>query len=374
MMLNLFSLKNLSMQDFKKILITGSAGFIGFHLVNKLLSEGFIIIGLDSINSYYDISLKTARLQELGIKITNDEVASYGEKNKPKFYQSSSNAKFSFYLGMLDVRDHVEFIFKETTPDYVINLAAQAGVRYSLENPRAYISSNVDGFLNILEACRETKVKHLLFASSSSVYGLNKKLPFSASDNTDHPISLYGVTKKSNELMAHSYSHLFGLPTTGLRFFTVYGPWGRPDMALYTFTKSIIEGTPIMLFNNGDMIRDFTYIDDITESIKLILNKVPKFLNDEKHLNNPASSTAPYRIFNIGNNKPINLRYFLSILEKNIGKPAIINSREMQPGDVYATQADVDSLISLIQYTPSTPIEIGVQKFVSWYKLYYQIS
>ncbi len=373
-MLNLFSLKTQFMQDSKKILITGSAGFIGFHLVTRLLSEGYIIIGLDSINSYYDISLKTARLRELGIIISNDDVASNSESDKPKFYQSITNPNFSFYFGKLDVRNHVDLIFKKEAPEFVINLAAQAGVRYSLTNPRAYIASNVDGFLNILEGCRETNVKHLLFASSSSVYGLNTKLPFSASDNTDHPISLYGATKKSNELMAHSYSHLFDLPTTGLRFFTVYGPWGRPDMALYTFTKSIIEGTPIELFNNGDMIRDFTYIDDITESIKRLLNKIPQRSNDEKYLNNPASSTAPYRVFNIGNNKPVNLRSFLSILEEAIGKPAIINSREIQPGDVYATQADVDSLISLIEYAPSTPIKKGVQKFVSWYKSYYQIS
>ena len=362
------------MQDSKKILITGSAGFIGFHLVTRLLFEGYIIIGLDSINSYYDISLKTARLREIGIMISNDEVASNSESDNPKFFQSIINPNFSFYFGKLDVWNHVDFIFKKEAPDFVINLAAQAGVRYSLTNPRAYIASNIDGFLNILEACREAKVKHLLYASSSSVYGLNTKLPFSASDNTDHPISLYGATKKSNELMAHSYSHLFGLPTTGLRFFTVYGPWGRPDMALFTFTKSIIEGTPIELFNNGDMIRDFTYIDDITESIKRLLNKIPQRVNDEKYLNNPSSSTAPYRVLNIGNNKPINLSPFLSILENVIGKPAIINSREIQPGDVYATQANVDSLISLIEYAPSTPIKQGIQSFVRWYKSYYQIS
>ena len=373
-MLNLFFLKIQFMQDFKKILITGSAGFIGFHLVNRLIREGYSVIGLDSINSYYDISLKIARLRELGIIITNDEVTSNSNIDKLSFFQSVTNPNFSFYFGKLDVREHVDLIFEKEAPEYVINLAAQAGVRYSLTNPRAYIASNIDGFLNILEACRETNVQHLLFASSSSVYGLNTKLPFSASDNTDHPISLYGATKKSNELMAHSYSHLFGLPTTGLRFFTVYGPWGRPDMALYSFTKAIIEGTPIELFNDGDMIRDFTYIDDITESINLLLNKIPQRSNDEKYLNNPSTSTAPYRVLNIGNNKPINLRIFLSILEDAIGKSAIINSRKIQPGDVYGTQADVDSLISLIDYAPSTPVVTGVHKFVNWYKTFYQIN
>ena len=363
------------MQDSKKILITGSAGFIGFHLVSRLLCEGYIIIGFDSINSYYDISLKTARLRELGIIIEDDITGSPIKENDiPKFYKSVANPNFTFYFGKLEVQAHVDHVFKKEAPQYVINLAAQAGVRYSLTNPRAYIASNVDGFLNILEACRETDVKHLLFASSSSVYGLNTKLPFSVSDNTDHPISLYGVTKKSNELMAHSYSHLFGIPTTGLRFFTVYGPWGRPDMAIYKFTKSITEEKPIELFNNGDMVRDFTYIDDITESIKRLLNKAPERSNDFNYLNNPATSTAPFRVFNIGNNKPVNLRYFLSILEEAIGKPAIINSREIQPGDVYATQADVDSLISLIDYAPSTPIITGINNFVSWYKMYYQIN
>lgn len=374
-MLNPFSLKNQFMQDSKKILITGSAGFIGFHLVARLLAEGYIIIGFDSINSYYDVSLKTTRLWELGIIITDEEVVSAKKENDlPKFYQSVSCPNFSFYFGKLEERKHVEYLFEKEAPEYVINLAAQAGVRFSLTNPRAYITSNVEGFLNILEACRQTNVKHLLFASSSSVYGLNTKLPFSASDNADHPISLYGATKKSNEMMAHSYSHLFGLPTTGLRFFTVYGPWGRPDMALYTFTKSIIEEKPIELFNNGDMIRDFTYIDDITESIKRLLDKVPQRSVDSNFLNNPASSTAPYQIFNIGNNAPVNLRLFLTILEEAIGKPAIINFREIQPGDVYATQADVDSLISLIEYAPSTPIKTGVQNFVKWYKNYYQIT
>ncbi len=375
MMLNPSSQKIQFMQDSKKILVTGSAGFIGFHLVASLLAEGYIIIGFDSINSYYDISLKTARLRELGIMITNEEVnLASEEKVIPKLYHSITNPNFSFYFGKLEQRHQVDYIFEMEAPKYVINLAAQAGVRYSLTNPRAYIASNVVGFLNILEACRETSVKHLLFASSSSVYGLNTKLPFSTYDNTDHPISLYGATKKSNELMAHSYAHLFGLPTTGLRFFTVYGPWGRPDMALYTFTKSITEGRPIELFNNGDMIRDFTYIDDITESIKRLLDKVPHRSDDINNLNNPSSSTAPYQVFNIGNNKPVNLRLFLTILEEAIGKPAIINSREIQPGDVYATQADVDSLISLIDYAPSTPIKTGVQKFVSWYKTYYQIN
>ena len=375
MMLNPFFLKTQFMQDSKKILITGSAGFIGFHLVSTLLKEGYIIVGFDSINSYYDISLKIARLHELGIIIKNDVVDSARSENDlPKFYQSIVDANFSFYFGKLDEKNHVDFIFEKESPDYVINLAAQAGVRYSLVNPRAYIASNVEGFLNILEACRKTSVKHLLFASSSSVYGLNNKLPFSESDNTDQPASLYAATKKSNELMAHSYSHLFGLPTIGLRFFTVYGPWGRPDMALYSFTKSIIEGKPIELFNNGDMIRDFTYIDDITESIKRLLNKVTQPSGDINFIKNTSSSTVPFRVFNIGNNQPVNLRLFLTILEEAIGKTAIINSREIQPGDVYATQADVDSLISLIDYAPSTPIKTGVQKFVNWYKTYYQIN
>ncbi|MFZ6024757.1 MAG: NAD-dependent epimerase/dehydratase family protein [Bacteroidota bacterium] len=361
------------MPDFKKVILTGSAGFIGYHLTNYLLNSGYHVTGIDSINNYYDVSLKLDRLKQQGILISDEVVSAFHSNNSHdiQHFKSSIFSGYDFYLGKIDLEDHVNFVFKNTSADIVINLAAQAGVRYSLSNPRAYIESNIAGFLNILEATRNHSIKHLLYASSSSVYGLNEKLPFSSADATDHPISLYGATKKSNELMAHSYSHLYKIPTTGLRFFTVYGPWGRPDMALYSFTKSIIEEKPIELFNNGDMIRDFTYINDICESIVRLIPKIPIESYDKKLLVLPSSSTAPYRIFNIGNNQPINLKFFLSILETKIGKKANIISREMQPGDVYATQADVTELASLTGYTPSTPVETGINEFVDWFRRYY---
>lgn len=362
------------MQDFKKVLITGTAGFIGFHLVNYFLSNGYHVIGMDSINNYYDVSLKIDRLKQQGIQISPDVVHNFHSCNysDTQYFRSSQFEKYQFYLGKIDRDDHVNFIFQQENPDVVINLAAQAGVRYSISNPHAYIESNINGFLNILEASKNYSVKHLLYASSSSVYGLNDKLPFNSGDCTDHPISLYGATKKSNELMAHSYSHLYKMPTTGLRFFTVYGPWGRPDMALYSFTQSIMEGKTIELFNNGNMIRDFTYIDDICESIVKLVHKPPEASDDKKKLNLPSTSTAPYQIFNIGNSQPINLNVFLKILEKAIGKDAIIIARDMQPGDVYATHADVSELISLTGYTPSTTVEKGVHEFVDWFKKYYK--
>ncbi|MBM3400857.1 MAG: NAD-dependent epimerase/dehydratase family protein [Bacteroidetes bacterium] len=359
-----------SVED-RKILVTGTAGFIGFHLVSELLNLNYKVVGIDSINSYYDTSLKRARLAEHGIRITQADLDSRtGNEGIPAIL-SSIHPNYKFYHGGIDDRNQVEQIFAAENPTIVINLAAQPGVRYSLTHPRDHITSNIDGFLNILEECRNYKIKHLLYASSSSIYGLNTQLPFKTSDNADHPISLYGATKKSNELMAHCYSHLFDLPTTGLRFFTVYGLWGRPDMALYSFTKSIIDGIPMDLFNNGDMIRDFTYVDDIVQSIVRLIDKIPNRLSDKNLLNSPNSSTAPYRILNIGNNKPIILSDFLKVLEEAIGQEAIINYKETQPGDVYATQADIDDLIDLIDYAPTTSVKEGVSSFVNWYKEYY---
>ena len=354
----------------QKVFVTGTAGFIGFHLVSALFKLKFDVVGIDSINSYYDVSLKYARLAQHGIKII-DNSNSFNDKSELRSIYSVVHSNYKFYYGSIENRQLTEKIFEIEKPDFVINLAAQPGVRHSLTHPRDYISSNIDGFLNILEGCRNYQVKHLLYASSSSIYGLNTGLPFKTSDSADHPISLYGATKKSNELMAHCYSHLFDLPTTGLRFFTVYGPWGRPDMALYSFTKSIINGIPIDLFNNGDMIRDFTYVDDIVQSIVRLIDKVPNSSSDKKLLNNPNTSTAPYRILNIGNNNPIILSDFLKVLESAIGQEAIINYKESQLGDVYATQADIDDLIDLIDYTPTTTVEEGVSAFVSWYKEYY---
>ena len=353
------------MEDYKKILITGTAGFIGFHLVTKLLNEGFIVVGVDSINKYYDVQLKYDRLKQHGIDIIG--------LPSGKAMISSVNRSYYFYHAELENKKMIELIFEQEKPDFVINLAAQAGVRYSLSHPREYIKSNIDGFLNILECCRHNEVKHLIYASSSSVYGLNKKLPFSTDDSVDHPISLYAATKKSNELMAHTYSHLFNIPTSGLRFFTVYGPWGRPDMALFKFTKAILAGEEIQLYNNGDMIRDFTYVADIVESIFRLINKPPVVSIDKSLLSTPSTSTAPFRVFNIGNNNPVHLLEFLKELEAEIGKEAIISNLPMQAGDVQATHADVKALIELIGFSPSTSTKEGISNFVAWYRSYYNI-
>jgi len=331
-----------------KYLITGSAGFIGFHLSKRLLGQGNSVVGLDNLNEYYDINLKKFRLNEL--------------KGDPKF---------TFHKLDLVDRNGIEKLFSENNFDYVVNLAAQAGVRYSLEHPHAYVNSNVVGFLNILEGCRHSDIKHLVFASSSSVYGANTMMPFSVHQNVDHPISLYAATKKSNELMAHAYSSLYKLPCTGLRFFTVYGPLGRPDMAPFLFTKAILEQRPIDVFNQGKMKRDFTYIDDIVEGVVRVTVNIPgpdTGWNSDKP--DPATSYAPYRLYNIGNNNSIELLKFIEVLEDCLGKKAEKNLLPMQPGDVHETCADVDDLIS-IGFKPSTPIEKGIKKFVEWYLGYY---
>lgn len=340
-----------------KVLITGAAGFIGFHLAGKLLREGHTIIGLDSINDYYDVDLKYDRLLELGI--IRDEIrfnSLVGSTTKPGF---------SFIQMDLKEHDYLSNLFAEEKFDIVINLAAQAGVRYSISNPRAYIDSNIVGFINILECCRHHPVKHLIFASSSSVYGMNTKVPFSETDVTDCPVSLYAASKKSNELMAHTYSHLYKIPVTGLRFFTVYGPWGRPDMSPILFANAITSGEPIKVFNNGNLSRDFTYIDDIIDGIRRVFSNSPPSASGEK---------PPYRVFNIGNNSPVELKYFISVIEKALGKVAIKTLMPMQQGDVYQTYADIDALNRATAYSPSVSIEEGVRKFVEWYKSYYNLN
>jgi UDP-glucuronate 4-epimerase len=333
----------------KHALVTGAAGFIGFHLSKRLLKEGYKVTGFDNINDYYDVTLKYGRMKELGVDHDNLE-------------SQDTNAAFQFVKGELSDKEEMESLFSENTFDVVINLAAQAGVRYSLENPHAYIESNIDGFLNILEGCRHSGVDHLVYASSSSVYGSNKEMPFKTSDRVDHPVSLYAATKKSNELMAHTYSHLYGIPATGLRFFTVYGPWGRPDMALFIFTKAIVEGKPIQVFNYGEMQRDFTYIDDIVESITRLIPKTPGSGND-----------APHNLFNIGHNSPVKLMDFIHEIEKNLGKEADKQMMPIQPGDVPATWADVSDLYEMIDYKPKVGIEEGVKAFIDWYKEYYGV-
>jgi UDP-glucuronate 4-epimerase len=346
-----------------KILVTGIAGFIGFHVAKKLLDQGYAVFGFDNINDYYDVNLKYDRLQELGLERTlidsQEEV------------QSSSYPKLRFSKLSLEDRSAMEMLFKEEQFDLVCHLAAQAGVRYSLENPHSYAESNLIGFLNILEGCRHNKVKHLAYASSSSVYGLNSKMPLSATDSVDHPVSLYAATKKANELMAHSYSHLYDMPTTGLRFFTVYGPWGRPDMSPILFASAIASGKPIKVFNHGKMMRDFTYIDDIVEGILKVLVS-PATSNEEWDTLNPstASSKAPYRIYNIGNATPVELMYFIETIEKAMGKQAIKEYLPMQAGDVLKTFADVSELEQQFDYHPTTSVHEGVMKFVMWFKSY----
>lgn len=349
-----------------KVLITGTAGFIGFHLAKRLLERGDEVVGLDSINDYYDIRVKHGRLAETGIDI---EEVKYG-----KLTQSAKYPAYRFIQLQLEDAENLNQLFASEKFDTVINLAAQAGVRYSLENPRAYIDSNIVGFVNILEACRHNGVKHLSYASSSSVYGLNETMPFSIHHNVDHPISLYAASKKSNELMAHTYSHLFNLPTTGLRFFTVYGPWGRPDMALFLFTKAILEGKPINIFNNGEMSRDFTYVDDIVEGVIRVNDNPAKGNPDWSGKNpDPGTAKAPYTVYNIGNNSPVKLMDFVSIIEKTLGVEAKKNFMPMQAGDVAATYADVQDLINNLGYKPQTTLEYGVGEFVKWYRDFYKI-
>ncbi|GAB64069.1 capsular polysaccharide biosynthesis protein [Candidatus Jettenia caeni] len=331
--------------------MTGAAGFIGFHLCKKLIERGDDVIGIDNINNYYDVTLKLNRLKQLE-----------GKKN------------FEFIRMDLSDKDRIIKLFSEKGFHVVVNLAAQAGVRYSLKNPYAYIDSNICGFLNILEGCRHNHIKHLVFASSSSVYGANTKMPFSVHHNVDHPVSLYAATKKANELMAHTYASLYNIPCTGLRFFTVYGPWGRPDMAYFLFTKAIIEGKPIDVFNHGKMKRDFTYIDDIVEGVVRVTDKTPES-NAQWSGDNPdsASSYAPYRLYNIGNNNPVELMRFIEVVEACLGKRAEKNFLPMQKGDVHATYADIDDLVADVGFKPSTPIEKGIEEFVTWYRMYYDI-
>jgi UDP-glucuronate 4-epimerase len=334
----------------QKILVTGAAGFIGFHLSQRLLQNGETVVGLDNLNPYYDVTLKEARLSLL-----------------------EKNGVFRFIRADIADRKAMAALFEAERFDIVVHLAAQAGVRYSLENPHAYVESNIVGFMNILEGCRHHQVKHLVFASSSSVYGANTRMPFSVHDNVDHPLSLYAATKKANELMAHTYASLYGLPCTGLRFFTVYGPWGRPDMALFLFTRAIMEGRSIDVFNEGRMERDFTYIDDIVEGVARIMERIPSpnaAWNGERP--DPAISFAPYRLYNIGNNRPVALMDFIAILEGHLGREAKKNFLPMQAGDVPATYADVDDLMADAGFKPATPIEEGIGRFVAWYREYYR--
>lgn len=347
-----------------KYLITGTAGFIGFHLAKALLERGDTVVGIDNINDYYDVNLKYARLENTGIK---------KEKIQPNIpVQSSIYPAYRFIKMDLAGKEQLMNLFRKESFDVVVNLAAQAGVRYSLINPDAYIDANITGFLNILEACRAFPVKHLVYASSSSVYGANTKMPFSTSDNVDHPLSLYATSKKANELMAHNYSHLFKIPTTGLRFFTVYGPWGRPDMALFLFIDAIYKGKPIQVFNHGKMKRDFTYVKDIVEGIIRVADRPPKgnpeWSGDKP---DPGSSYAPYKVYNIGNSSPVELMDYIGALEKAIGKTAEKEMLPLQPGDVPATFADVSDLMRDTGYKPDTPVEQGVANFVAWYKEYY---
>ncbi len=335
-----------------KILVTGAAGFIGFHTSKRLLDSGCDVVGLDNVNNYYDVNLK---------------------RNRLKFLQDYD--RFTFHKINLEDQGAVEQLFNKEAPHRVIHLAAQAGVRYSIQRPEVYIQSNIVGTFHILEGCRHNQVEHLVYASSSSVYGLNTKYPFSTHDSVSHPVSFYGATKVSNELMAHSYSHLYGLPTTGLRFFTVYGPWGRPDMAYFLFTKAILASEPIDLFNQGNMERDFTYIDDIVEGVSRVINKVPEPDADWSGNDlNPASSSAPYRLYNIGSNNPVQLMVYVREIEKNLGKKAKFNMLPMQDGDVRKSHADVDDLIKDFDYAPKWNVEDGIKNFIQWYVDYYKIG
>ena len=336
---------------FKNVLVTGAAGFIGFQLSRRLLNDGVRVTGMDNLNPYYDVRLKQDRLDQI-----------------------ASNPEFTFVNQDLVDRTALQDLFKSTDFDVVVNLAAQAGVRYSLTNPHAYVDSNLVSFVNILECCRHNGVKHLVFASSSSVYGANTSMPFSIHHNVDHPVSLYAATKQANELMAHTYSHLYGLCCTGLRFFTVYGPWGRPDMALFLFTKAIIEGRPIQVFNHGKMQRDFTYIDDIIEGVVRVMARLPE-TNPEWHGDNPdpGTSYAPYKLYNIGNNNPVQLLEFIKEIENALGREAQKEFLDIQPGDVPATYADVDDLIQDVGFKPETSIATGIRRFVEWYKDYYDV-
>jgi len=349
-----------------KVLVTGTAGFIGSFIAERLVDRGDEVIGLDSINDYYDVNIKYGRLEKDGI----DRLAA----EEGKLVKSSKYRNYSFIRMKLEDRHGLEKLFIKEGFEMVSHMAAQAGVRYSIINPYAYIDSNIIGFQNILEACRHNNVRHLTYASSSSVYGLNENYPFSTHDNVDHPISIYAATKKSNELMAHTYSHLYGIPTTGLRFFTVYGPWGRPDMALFIFTKAILEDMPIDIFNNGNMKRDFTYIDDIVTGIIKVLDNPPKGDSGWSGKDpNPSSSPAPYRIYNIGRNSPVSLMDFIDAIEKSLGRRAKKNFLPMQPGDVPATWADVDDLVRDLDYSPRVEIREGVERFVKWYLDYFKI-
>jgi len=347
-----------------KILVTGAAGFIGMRTIQQLLKEGHEVVGIDNINDYYDVRLKYGRLELLGIS-----------KSDILYNWLAEGAKgFSFMHLDLEDAGNMNNLFAKQGFDYVINLAAQAGVRYSITNPRNYISSNIIGFYNILEACRNYPVKHLVYASSSSVYGLNRSVPFKESDHTAHPVSLYAATKKSNEVIGHAYSQLYDIPMTGLRFFTVYGPWGRPDMAPFKFTKAILEGETIQVYNHGEMQRDFTYIDDIVEGVCRSMTHIPEKDEGYDHENpNPAGSSARYRIFNIGNSKPVHLMDFIRAVEKATGKKADMKMMDMQPGDVHITYADTSRLQELTGYNPSTDIQTGIDRFVGWYREYYNI-
>lgn len=349
-----------------KILVTGAAGFIGSYVCKRLLSRGDEVIGLDNINTYYDVKLKYARLATLGIE--QSEIGWY------KFVQSNTYSNFRFILMNLEDRQAMQMLFANEKFDKVVNLAAQAGVRYSIENPYAYVESNVDGFINILEGCRHNGVKHLVYASSSSVYGLNGKVPFSEKDSIAHPVSLYAATKKANELMAHTYSHLYNIPSTGLRFFTVYGPWGRPDMSPFLFADAILHGRAIKVFNNGDMLRDFTYIDDIVEGVLRVIDNIPTGnQNWSNETPDPSTSTAPYKIYNIGNSKPVKLMDFIQAIEEAIGRQAEKIFLPLQPGDVYQTNADTTSLQQELGFKPDKPIKEGVKETIEWYRSFYKL-
>ncbi|MCR4942726.1 MAG: NAD-dependent epimerase [Campylobacter sp.] len=350
-----------------KILITGTAGFIGFHLANALAARGDEIIGYDNINDYYDVNLKLARLKNAGFDISQIE--------EKKLISSKSKSNLSFIKADLCDKDSMDKLFKNEKFDCVVNLAAQAGVRYSLQNPHAYIDSNITGFLNILENCRHNEVKNLVYASSSSVYGLNENMPFSTHEGVNHPISLYAASKKSNEMMAHTYSHLFAVPTTGLRFFTVYGPWGRPDMALFLFVDAALKGKSIDVFNHGKMRRDFTYVDDIVKGIiKCVLNPAKANLTWDAHKPDPASSSAPFKIYNIGNNSPVELMEYIHAIELKIGREIKKNYLPLQAGDVPATFADVSDLVRDFDYKPNTSVNDGVARFIEWYCDFYGVK